>query len=107
MNVRFQCEVFDKLMDDGIVWPAVPLWTHFQHVSCPRPYEHWIAYDKALLHLYDACVRLTAINPKWSYSQQESSGADGEVEEFNRLGKPVFQSIEAMYAWARDASRQQ
>ena len=60
MNTHFQCKVFDLLLSEGKVWPIAPLWSHFQHTIFPRPYEDWIAYDQSLLHLYDACLRLTA-----------------------------------------------
>jgi hypothetical protein len=99
INTHFQCGIFDRMMNDGKVWPVAPLWTHFQHTLYPRAYPDWIAYDKALLHLYDACVRLTAAAPHLGYSQHESSGADGEVEFFRRAGEPVFFSVEELYAW--------
>ena len=100
INTHFQCQVFDQLMDDGHVWPVVPLWSHFQHTLFPRPYEDWIAYDLALLPRYDACLRLNAEYPKLKYTEDRSSGADREVDEFKRMGKPVFYSIEDLYEWA-------
>lgn len=99
MNTHFQCKTFDTLLTDGKVWPIAPLWSHFQHTVFPRPYADWIAYDQALLPLYDACLRLTAHLPQVGYTQKESSGADGEVETFMRLGKPVFYSVEELYQW--------
>lgn len=88
-------------MDGGLVWPVVPLWSHFQHTLFPRAYEDWIAYDLALLPRYDACLRLNSEHPDLDYSESRSSGADREVAEFKRMGKPVFYSIEELYAWAR------
>jgi len=99
INTHFQCRVFDKLMDDGKAWPVIPLLSHFQHTMFPRNYKDWIDYDLALIARYDACLRLTATHEKLGYSQKESSGADGEVTEFNRLGKPVFTRIEDLYQW--------
>jgi len=99
MNTHFQCKVFDRLLTDGKVWPVAPLWSHFQHTVFPRPYRDWVAYDQALLHLYDACLRLTAELPELAYRQHESSGAEGEVETFLLLGKPVFETFEDLYAW--------
>ncbi len=99
VNTHFQCRIFDQMMNDGKAWPVAPLWTHFQHTLFPRPYPDWISYDKAMLHLYDACVRLTAEAPHIGYSQRESSGADGEVDFFQKAGKPVFYSVEELYAW--------
>ena len=104
VNVHFQCKIFDELMDDGIVVPVVPLWSHFQHTIFPRQYKDWIAYDLALLCRYDACLRLDVINEKLNYHQHDSSGADGEVEEFRRLGKPVFFSKSELYEWVNSAN---
>jgi hypothetical protein len=99
INTHFQCKIFNTLMDDGKVWPVVPLWTHFQHTIFPRPYEDWIEYDKALLPRYDACLRLNAEIPELNYSESESSGADGEVAYFRSVDKPVFFTIEDLYKW--------
>lgn len=101
INAHFQCKIFDQLLTDGLVWPVAPLWTHFQHTLFPRPYSDWIAYDRALLHLYDACLRLDVEIPALSYAQSESSGADGEVEVFQSLGKPVFYKIASLYEWTK------
>jgi hypothetical protein len=54
-----------------------------------------------LLRLYDACLRLDVAVPELDYKQSESSGADGEVEVFRSLGKPVFYEIDSLYEWAR------
>ncbi len=105
MNTHFQCKVFDQLLSDGKVWPIAPLWSHFQHTVFPRPYEDWIRYDQALLHLYDACLRLTAELPEMKYKQHESSGAENEVISFKAMGKPVFYSIVDLYAWVDTDSK--
>jgi hypothetical protein len=62
-------------------------------------YQDWIDYDLALIPRFDACLRLTATCERLGYSQSESSGADGEVREFQRLGKPVFYSVVELYRW--------
>ena len=100
INTHFQCKVFDQLMTDGIVWPVVPLWTHFQHTLFPRHYQDWIDYDMALLARYDACIRLSASLPHLGYEVIGSSGADNEVAAFRELGKPVFFSVARCYEWA-------
>lgn len=100
INTHFQCKIFNQMLNDGIVWPVVPLWTHFQHTVFPRPYKDWIEYDQALLHLYDACLRLDIDIPELDYKQSESSGADAEVDTFKKLEKPVFYSIHELYDWA-------
>jgi len=99
INTHFQCMIFHQLMNDGRVWPVAPLWAHFQHIVFPRPYQDWIDYDKALLRLYDACLRVNPSFPELNYSETQSSGADGEVEYFKSTGKPVFCSIDDLYAW--------
>jgi hypothetical protein len=104
INTRSQMAAFDELMSDGVVWPYVPLWSHFQHICFPRKYQDWIDYDLALLPRFDACLRL---NAEYSdgvicYRQTESSGADGEVAEFNRLRKPVFFHKQDLYRWVKE-----
>jgi hypothetical protein len=98
-NTHFQCLIFNTMMNDGKAWPIAPLWSHFQHMMFPRAYADWITYDQALLPLYDACVRLTAKLDNPPYEQHASSGADGEVATFQRLGKPVFYSLADLYHW--------
>jgi len=104
MNSHYQCKIFNQLLDDDKVLPVAPLWSHFQHLLFPRPYADWIRYDQAMLKLYDCCLRLSASLPAQGYQQSESSGADAEVESFKRLGKPVFSSIEDLYAWVDGAA---
>lgn len=99
MNAHFQCKVFDELLGSGKVLPVAPLWSHFQHILFPRPYHDWISYDQAMLDLYDCCLRLSASIPSLGYEESRSSGADAETETFRRLGKPVFYSVDELYAW--------
>jgi hypothetical protein len=82
----------------------MPHWFRiFNTPSSPRPYTDWIAYDNALLPLFDACLRLTVTEPRMgNYSQADSSGADGEVAYFKSAGRPVFYSKEELYDWARN-----
>ena len=105
MNAHFQCVVFDRLLSDGIVLPVAPLWSHFQHMVLPRPYEDWIEYDQAMLSRYDACLRLDAVIEQLGYRESRSKGADNEAETFLRLGKPVFFDIETLYDWAVQNSK--
>lgn len=101
INVRFQCEIFDRLMRDGIVWPVAPAWSHWQHCLFPAPYETWIQYDLAMLERYDALLRLNAFYKPLGYHQAESLGADREVARMLELDKPVFTNIPDLYAWVR------
>lgn len=102
MNAHFQCRVFDQLLAEGKVLPVAPLWSHFQHMMFPRPYEDWIGYDQAMLPRYDACLRLDAVVDDLGYKVSESAGADNEVATFRRLGKPVFFDIESLYEWVEE-----
>lgn len=99
MNTHFQCKIFDQLLGEGKVLPVAPLWSHFQHVLFPRQYQDWIDYDQAMLSLYDCCLRLSASLPSVGYQESKSSGADAEVQTFEKLGKPVFYTVEKLYVW--------
>lgn len=79
INVRNQMEMADLLMDKGFA-PFAPLYSHFQHMHSPRPYEDWIKVDLEWVKRCDCVLRLIG----------ESKGADGEVELAKQLGKPVF-----------------
>jgi hypothetical protein len=102
INARFQCEVWDELLTDGLVIPIAPLWSHYQHQLFPRSYEEWVEYDNSLLPRMDACLRMSAYYQPMNYWQHESKGADREVQLFTQLEKPVFRSIAALYAWVRE-----
>lgn len=99
INTHFQCEVFDRLLQDGRVYPIAPLWTHFQHTLFPLLYDKWREYDNGLIPLYDACLRLSSESSRCDYGESRSTGADEEVELFRRLGKPVFFSLERLFEW--------
>lgn len=107
INVRAQLVAFDALLDLGVI-PVAPLFSHFQHLFLPRDYRDWIELDLEVIQRCDACLRLAAVaevkNGK-PYHQWESSGADGEVAEFFRLGRPVFESLDEIREWL--ASRPQ
>jgi len=82
INVRSQLVAFDSLMDMGVI-PVAPLYSHFQHLFSPRPYQDWIDLDLEIVKRCDACLRLSAtcwMADGTQYVQTESSGADGEVE---------------------------
>jgi hypothetical protein len=102
INVRSQMALFDELLSDEVVLPYIPLWSHFQHLLFPRPYQDWIAFDLAILPRFDALLRVDAeySGGLLTYRQSESSGADGEVKAFEALGRPVFYRKDALYDWA-------
>jgi hypothetical protein len=101
INVRTQMEAFDALLSLGVV-PIAPLYSHFQHIFKPRPYQDWINLDLEIVQRCDACLRLTASHEYadgTTYRQAESSGADGEVAEFRRRGKTILYSIREVADW--------
>lgn len=106
LNTRYQMELWDQLVTDGIVLPYVPLLTHFQHIFFPRPYKDWIDYDLELIRrgTFDACLRMDAVyeDRGVSYREKFSKGADGEVALFMSLDLPVFvNDLKTMYEWAK------
>ena len=45
VNVKIQMDAADDLMELGMM-PFTPLYSHFQHMAHPRPYEQWLEIDK-------------------------------------------------------------
>jgi hypothetical protein len=88
VNVRTQLEMANKLMDLGFA-PFAPLYSHFQHMAFPRPYEDWIKIDLEWVKVCDAVLRLPG----------ESKGADGEVLYATDLNIPVFYTVEELIEW--------
>jgi hypothetical protein len=68
----------------------------------PRPYGDWIAYNKDMIKLYDACLCLKAELKRLHYVQKDSKGVAIEVEYFKELNKPVFYSKDELYAWIKE-----
>lgn len=75
----------DKLLAAGLV-PFVPHLTMLWDAISPHPYADWLAYDLHWLRVCHAVLRLPG----------ESNGADKECEEAERLGIPVFHSLDAI-----------
>lgn len=82
LNVRRQIEVANALMEMGFC-PIVPLFTHFQHMIFPRPYEDWLAIDLCKIEGCHALLRL----------EGESKGADMEVDHARNRGIPVVYDL--------------
>jgi len=102
INTRFQMEMFETMLSDGIVLPFAPLWSHFQHIFNPRPYEDWTKYDLDLIRrgTFDACIRLASKYKPMNYDLWLSNGADGETLEFQKMNLPVFYNLSDLYGWA-------
>jgi nucleoside 2-deoxyribosyltransferase len=82
VNVKRQLDCADELMNNGFL-PFAPLYSHFQHMAHPRPYQDWVKFDLQWVEVCDCVLRLSG----------ESNGADGEVQYAKQLGKPVFYSM--------------
>lgn len=105
LNVRFQCEVFSRLIQKGFV-PVAPLWSHYQQIFRPLPYEVWLSYDYQIIRRCDALLRLNAsviligsVIDDVVYAQAESTGADREVEFAKSINLPVFFDIPTLCVW--------
>ena len=83
VNVKAQLDAADELMNEGFA-PFAPLYSHFQHMAHPRPYEDWMKIDFEWVTVCDCLLRLPG----------ESSGADREVELAESLNIPVYYSID-------------
>jgi hypothetical protein len=79
VNVRNAIELQSFLYDEGF-HVFNPLLTHFVHLVFPREYGFWLKEDLAWLKKCDILVRLPG----------ESSGAEGEIAEAEKLGIPVY-----------------
>lgn len=64
-------------------FPYIPHLTHFWHMLIPHEYEFWMKQDEAWLKECDALLRL----------EGESSGADQEMSEAERLGLVIYHSV--------------
>lgn len=91
VNVKTQIDTYDILMDNGFA-PFAPLYSHFQHMVHPRPYEDWIKIDLVWVKVCDCVLRLPG----------KSSGADGEVKFAQDNNIPVFYSLEELYDYYKN-----
>lgn len=82
VNVKNSMDVAEELIESGFL-PFNPLYSHFQHMAHPRPYDDWMKMDIEWLKSCDCVLRVPG----------ESKGADVEVEKAIIYGIPVFYSI--------------
>ena len=87
LNVKMQIDTAHELMNAGFA-PFVPLYSHFQHMIHPRPYDQWLQIDLEWIKVCDCLLRLGGL----------STGADKEVEFARSLDKEIFYSIEGLMA---------
>lgn len=80
--VNMQIDAFAKLRDLGYE-PIAPLLSHYIDQRHPASYERWLQWCLAMVGACDVVLRLPG----------DSDGADREVAEAQRLGKPVVYGI--------------
>ena len=85
INVKRQLDCADELIKLGFA-PFAPLYSHFQHMAHPQPYEAWVKLDIEWLLACDCLLRLPG----------KSTGADGEVNYARDSNIPVFYSIDEL-----------
>jgi hypothetical protein len=81
-NVNVQLDMAHKLMNLGYC-PIIPLFSHYQHIRKPRPYEDWLKIDLEKIRRCDILLRLPG----------ESSGADREVKFAKAINIPIIYNI--------------
>ena len=84
-NVRDACRAGDAVFDMGLI-PLVPHLTHLWHLISPKSHHDWMEIDLNLIPRCDAILRLPG----------ESKGADVEVAVAQKLGIPVFYSLQEL-----------
>jgi hypothetical protein len=85
INVKTQIDVADILISKGFA-PFVPLYSHFQHMVHPRPYNDWVKLDLEWINVCNCLLRLPG----------ESKGADNEVKYAIEKDIPIFYSIDEL-----------
>ncbi len=86
-NVQAAIVAGEQLLAAGFV-PFVPHLCHLWDLVSEHDYETWMRYTLAWVERCDALVRLPG----------ESPGADREVARAVELGRPVFRSVNALFA---------
>lgn len=85
VNVKRSMDAFDALLELGYT-PFNPLFTHFQHMAHPRPYNQWLELDMDWLYACDCILRLDG----------ESHGADEEEKQAKEWNMKVFYSMDEL-----------
>ncbi len=81
-NVRRAIAVADELLAAGHL-PYLPHLTMLWNLVAPKPVAAWYDYDLRWLPACDCVLRIPG----------ESTGADAEVAEAERLGIPIYHSV--------------
>jgi hypothetical protein len=85
LNIRAAVMMAEELLKLELI-PYIPHLTAFWHIIAPHEYEFWLEYDLNWLSKCDALIRLPG----------ESGGADKEIEYAEKMGIPVFYSLDGL-----------
>ena len=75
----------EKLIQQGHI-PYIAHFNHYWHDQFPHPESYWLELDFKWIDVCDCILRLPGI----------SKGADLEVEYANKIGIPVYYSIDEL-----------
>ena len=82
-NTRRACEVGNELLERGCI-PFIPHLSLFWHFAFPKSWGTWMKIDLEILSRCDGILRIRG----------ESIGADKEVRLADKLGIPIYYSLE-------------
>ena len=90
-NVDMVLDVVEELIELGYA-PYASLAAHYVEQRKPQPCERWLDVDMEWLRRCHCVLRLPG----------ESEGADLKVAEANKMGMPVFHSIEQLNKYTKE-----
>ena len=89
-NITYAIKYGDSLLNSNII-PYIPHLTGFWHLLCPHDVDTWYDYDNEWLLVCDAVCRI----------EDDSTGADNEVELAKENNIPVFNKVWDLLEWAK------
>jgi hypothetical protein len=89
VNVKNQLDIANQLIEAGFA-PFAPLYSHFQHMAHPQPYEVWTRLDNEWCIACDCLLR---------FDKSDSKGADAEIELAKAYDIPVFYSMKSLVSY--------
>ena len=84
-NVRFACEIGDKILAKGHI-PYIPHLNHLWDFISPKPRDEWLRIDNIILPKCDALLRVGGV----------SQGADAEVVLADHFNIPVYFTLDTI-----------
>lgn len=95
INVLRQICAYGEIISMGAI-PYAPLLAHYVDEVCPQSYDTWMKIDFEWIAECDCLLRL----------EGDSSGADAEVKEMLRLGRPVFYSLDELKLYLKQQNEE-